>query len=284
MVFFFFSVAAPKIGINFNWVDVTSAASTSPRSSRRVVALTLYTSAFVCEALRSGVNAVPLGQAEAARAIGLPFGGSDAPGRAAPGVPRRRCRRWPACMIALLKNTSVAGRLRRDRGGGPDAAPSPTTTPTSGWGIFLAFALATSSWSRSSRSSPTSSSAVGGSPDERQQSSSTAPGPQTRRPHRIYTVVAVVALARARRLRREAARTTRAVRVRPVGAVRHPAATSRRSSSTACCDTLKMAFTAIIGAVVFGLVFGVGKLSDHRLVALAVLARRGVLPRRPVLC
>ena len=45
-------------------------------------------------------------------------------------------------------------------------------------------------------------------------------------------------------------------------------------------DTLKMAFSAIIGAVVFGLVFGVGKLSDHRLAALAVLARRRVLPRR----
>ena len=30
-------------------------------------------------------------------------------------------------------------------------------------------------------------------------------------------------------------------------------------------DTLKMAFSAIIGAVVFGLVFGVGKLSEHRL-------------------
>lgn len=32
-----------------------------------------YTSAFVCEALRSGINTVPFGQAEAARAIGLTF-------------------------------------------------------------------------------------------------------------------------------------------------------------------------------------------------------------------
>jgi glutamate transport system permease protein len=38
------------------------------------VALTAYTAAFVCEALRAGVNAVPIGQAEAARSLGLTFG------------------------------------------------------------------------------------------------------------------------------------------------------------------------------------------------------------------
>ncbi|MBA3488922.1 MAG: ABC transporter permease subunit, partial [Longispora sp.] len=34
---------------------------------------TLYTAAFVCEAIRSGINAVPAGQAEAARSLGLTF-------------------------------------------------------------------------------------------------------------------------------------------------------------------------------------------------------------------
>ncbi|MFD3533005.1 amino acid ABC transporter permease [Streptomyces sp. NPDC058664] len=38
-----------------------------------VLGLTAYTSAFVCEAIRSGINTVPLGQVEAARAIGLGF-------------------------------------------------------------------------------------------------------------------------------------------------------------------------------------------------------------------
>lgn len=38
-----------------------------------VIGLSLYTSAFVCEVLRSGISTVPLGQAEAARAIGLTF-------------------------------------------------------------------------------------------------------------------------------------------------------------------------------------------------------------------
>ncbi|MFD0856723.1 amino acid ABC transporter permease [Actinomadura adrarensis] len=38
-----------------------------------IFGLSSYTAAFVCEALRSGINTVPLGQAEAARAIGLTF-------------------------------------------------------------------------------------------------------------------------------------------------------------------------------------------------------------------
>ena len=35
--------------------------------------MSLYTAAFVCEALRSGINAVSPGQAEAARSLGLTF-------------------------------------------------------------------------------------------------------------------------------------------------------------------------------------------------------------------
>ncbi|MEV4177651.1 amino acid ABC transporter permease [Nonomuraea sp. NPDC049709] len=38
-----------------------------------VAGLSAYTATFVCEALRSGINTVALGQAEAARAIGLTF-------------------------------------------------------------------------------------------------------------------------------------------------------------------------------------------------------------------
>ncbi|GIH47367.1 glutamate transport system permease protein [Microbispora rosea] len=38
-----------------------------------IIGLSAYTSAFVCEVVRSGINTVPLGQAEAARAIGLTF-------------------------------------------------------------------------------------------------------------------------------------------------------------------------------------------------------------------
>lgn len=51
----------PKLDIQFGyfWLNI--------------LALTLYTSTFVCEALRSGVNSISLGQAEAARSIGLGF-------------------------------------------------------------------------------------------------------------------------------------------------------------------------------------------------------------------
>jgi glutamate transport system permease protein len=38
-----------------------------------ITGLSAYTAAFVCEAIRSGINTVPLGQAEAARSIGLSF-------------------------------------------------------------------------------------------------------------------------------------------------------------------------------------------------------------------
>ncbi|MET8145967.1 amino acid ABC transporter permease [Sphaerisporangium sp. NPDC005288] len=41
-----------------------------------VVVIALYQAAYVAEALRSGINAVPSGQGEAARALGLGFTGS----------------------------------------------------------------------------------------------------------------------------------------------------------------------------------------------------------------
>jgi glutamate transport system permease protein len=72
-----------------------------------VIGLTVYHAAFVCEAIRSGVNTVPVGQAEAARAIGLSF------------LPAARIVILPQAfrgavaplgnvLIALLKNSTVA--------------------------------------------------------------------------------------------------------------------------------------------------------------------------------
>ncbi|MFI7496441.1 amino acid ABC transporter permease [Kocuria sp. M4R2S49] len=72
-----------------------------------VLGLSLYHAAFVCEAIRSGVNTVPAGQAEAARAIGLSF------------LPAARLIIFPQALrgaitplgntlIALTKNTTVA--------------------------------------------------------------------------------------------------------------------------------------------------------------------------------
>lgn len=72
-----------------------------------VLCLTLYTSAFVCEALRSGINSVGVGQAEAARAIGLTFGQSLRL-VVLPQAVRTVVPPLINVIIALAKNTSVA--------------------------------------------------------------------------------------------------------------------------------------------------------------------------------
>ena len=72
-----------------------------------VVGLSLYTAAFVCESLRSGINTVPLGQAEAARAMGLNFMQS-ATLIIMPQALRGAVAPLGNTLIALLKNSTVA--------------------------------------------------------------------------------------------------------------------------------------------------------------------------------
>lgn len=96
IVFVFIFVAAPQLG----WFVET------PFLVKGVAALTLYTSAFVCEAVRSGVNSVSLGQAEAARAIGLTFGQSMQ-FVVLPQAFRAVVPPLASVLIAMAKNTSV---------------------------------------------------------------------------------------------------------------------------------------------------------------------------------
>lgn len=72
-----------------------------------VLGLSVYTAAFVCEALRSGVNTVPAGQAEAARAIGLGFGATMRL-IILPQAFRGAIAPLGNTLIALAKNTTVA--------------------------------------------------------------------------------------------------------------------------------------------------------------------------------
>jgi glutamate transport system permease protein len=72
-----------------------------------VVMLSVYHAAFVCEALRSGVNTVPSGQAEAARSIGLTFGQSLRE-VILPQAFRGAVAPLGSTLIALTKNTTVA--------------------------------------------------------------------------------------------------------------------------------------------------------------------------------
>lgn len=109
IVLIFFRLGAPKIGLGFNFVDLTVGDyRINNVFAACVVALTVYTSAFVCEAIRSGVNAVPLGQAEAARAIGLPFAGVMRE-VVLPQAVRAAVPPLASVQIALLKNTTVVG-------------------------------------------------------------------------------------------------------------------------------------------------------------------------------
>lgn len=62
LVFVFTFFGFPKLGFSFSPFQIA------------IIALTVYTSAFVAEVIRSGINTVHQGQAEAARAIGMTFG------------------------------------------------------------------------------------------------------------------------------------------------------------------------------------------------------------------
>ncbi|GGW67412.1 glutamate transport system permease protein [Streptomyces albaduncus] len=75
-----------------------------------VLGLIAYTAAFVCEALRSGINTVPVGQAEAARAIGLNFT-QVLSLIVLPQAFRSVIGPLANVLIALTKNTTVAATI-----------------------------------------------------------------------------------------------------------------------------------------------------------------------------
>ncbi|WP_327318282.1 amino acid ABC transporter permease [Streptomyces sp. NBC_01235] len=75
-----------------------------------VLGLVAYTAAFVCEAIRSGINTVPLGQAEAARAIGLSFS-QTLTLIVLPQAFRSVIGPLANVLIALTKNTTVAAAI-----------------------------------------------------------------------------------------------------------------------------------------------------------------------------
>lgn len=103
-----------------------------------IVVLSVYHAAFVCEALRSGVNTIPAGQAEAARSIGLTFGQSLTE-VLLPQAFRGSIAPLGSTMIALIKNTTVAAVI-----GAADAAGLMARiieNETGGVGVFFLFAL-----------------------------------------------------------------------------------------------------------------------------------------------
>src|SRR5690606_13999718 len=72
-----------------------------------ILAIGIYTATYVAEVLRAGINTVSVGQAEAARAIGLPFG-KVMTLVVLPQAFRSVVPPMMSVFIALLKNTTVA--------------------------------------------------------------------------------------------------------------------------------------------------------------------------------
>ncbi|WTL62103.1 amino acid ABC transporter permease [Streptosporangium sp. NBC_01495] len=75
-----------------------------------IIGLSAYTAAFVCEAIRAGINTVPVGQAEAARAIGLTFG-QNLRLIVLPQAFRAVIAPLGSILIALIKNTTIAAAI-----------------------------------------------------------------------------------------------------------------------------------------------------------------------------
>ena len=97
LVFFLIIVVLPTLQLGF----------ANPKIGA-FIALSMYTSAFVAEAIRSGINGVPIGQAEAARSVGLNFG-QTVQLIILPQALRMVVPPMINVLIALTKNTSVAG-------------------------------------------------------------------------------------------------------------------------------------------------------------------------------
>ena len=95
VVFFFLNFGLPQIDMSLDFY------------TGAVLSLGLYTAAFVCEAVRSGINAVSAGQAEASRAIGLTFGQSLRE-VVLPQAFRTVIPPLGNVFIAMVKNSSIA--------------------------------------------------------------------------------------------------------------------------------------------------------------------------------
>jgi glutamate transport system permease protein len=96
LVLFFCAFGLPELGINRSFYTFG------------VLGLVLYTSAFVAEAVRAGINSVPPGQAEASRSLGLTFG-QGLRHVVLPQALRTVVPPLGSVIIAMFKNSAVVG-------------------------------------------------------------------------------------------------------------------------------------------------------------------------------
>ncbi|SNQ49063.1 Glutamate transport system permease protein GluC [Frankia canadensis] len=95
VMFFFVVFVLPQVGVVFSYFVFA------------VVALSIYHAALVCEAVRSGINGVDVGQAEAARALGLTFS-QNLRLIVLPQAFRNVLQPLGSVLSALIRNTSIA--------------------------------------------------------------------------------------------------------------------------------------------------------------------------------
>lgn len=95
LVFFFVVFGAPALDVSLSFFTFA------------VIALTVYTAAFVCEVIRAGINTVPPGQAEAARSVGMTFA-QTLQLIIFPQAFRAVVPPLASIIIALAKNTTIA--------------------------------------------------------------------------------------------------------------------------------------------------------------------------------
>ncbi len=95
VVFFLVAFGLPQVDVGLSYFQFA------------VLALSTYTAAFVAEAVRSGINSVPAGQAEASRALGMSFA-QTLTLVVLPQAFRNIVPPLASVFIALLKNTSIA--------------------------------------------------------------------------------------------------------------------------------------------------------------------------------
>ncbi|MEO7122548.1 MAG: amino acid ABC transporter permease [Lacisediminihabitans sp.] len=96
LVLLFCGVVVPQLGSKLDFFPLA------------LIGLAVYTSPFVAEAIRSGFNGVPVGQAEAARSVGMGFL-QTVTLVVLPQAGRMVVPPLINVFIALTKNTSVAG-------------------------------------------------------------------------------------------------------------------------------------------------------------------------------
>lgn len=100
LLFFLFAFGVPKL-----FPGGTSGQGTYVRLA--ILTLGLYTATYIAETVRSGINTIPPGQTEAARALGLTWGQSMTQ-IVLPQAGRAVVPPMMSVLIALLKNTTVA--------------------------------------------------------------------------------------------------------------------------------------------------------------------------------